>query len=79
MYLIVSEYKDNRQFYRYIWWGKGKHYHICHKNEKPTNKWVGDFCMLELPNVERKINKLPSNMWIDGRAFTLKQSKIIEV
>lgn len=79
MYLIVSEYFDRRLFKRTIWWGKGKNYQICNRQQEPTTRWKEDYAMQVYSCVEKRLDKLPTTMWIDGRAFDLDNSMIIEL
>lgn len=79
MWLIVCEYVDSRLIKRLIWWGKGKHYTITKSWENPTEKWKQEYAMLERASVERKSEKLPTDIWIDGRPFSLETTTIIRI
>ena len=79
MYLIASEYLDSRNMKRTIWWGKGKHYIVLKSWEEPSKKWKESYAMLELSSVERKSEKLPTSIWIDGRPFSLETTMILRV
>lgn len=79
MYLIVSEYFDRRMFKRTIWWGKSGHHQICGREGEPTERWKIDNAINLEKHAESKADKLPTDIWIDGRAFTLDNSVIVSV
>ena len=76
---IASEYIDWRGFTRVIWWGKGKNYQILNKSQEPTRDWKIENAVLNVRNAEKRCDKLPSTMWIDGRPFDLDNSVIVSL
>ena len=79
MYLIISEYFDRRLAKRTIWWGKSGHHQICEKGKEPTEQWKIDNAIMLEKYANNRAEKLPKDIWIDGRPFTLDNSVVVSI
>lgn len=78
MFLIVSTYESDNHTQKKIYWGKCNRYCICDMLHAPTNDWLIDYSIGDKKHADKKLERIPQAIFLDGRNHYIKNKHLIE-
>lgn len=78
MFLIAANYESDNHSRKKIFWGKSNRYCICELHQTPNNSWVIDFGIASRKHTDKKLNMIPTAIFVYGRNYYLKAKQVVE-